>query len=75
MSPRCTKALHQIGNCQHLGAVVVVGFERGDFCSEGGFVMESGRCLDESGTDRFGAGHAGCLELAERTERPIVKAD
>jgi hypothetical protein len=75
MSPRCTKTLHQIGNCQHLGTVIVVSFECSDLSGEGGFVVKPGRSIHKSSTDRFGACHTGGLELAEGTKRLVVETN
>ena len=75
MSPRCTKTLHQISNCQHLGAVIGVGLETGNLGSKGRLVMKSRRSLHKSGTDSFGTRHTGGLKLTESTKGLVVEAN
>ena len=65
MSPRRTEVLHEIGDRQHLGTVVFVGFQRRDLGSEGLLVETTRRCLNQSGTNCLGPGHACGLELTE----------
>jgi hypothetical protein len=71
---RRTEALHEFGHCQHLSTIVVVGFESGDLGSKSPLVVEPGCSLDECGADRFGAGHAPRLELAEGTACLIIES-
>ena len=73
MSPRRTETLHELGDGNHLRPVVVIGFESGDLGSKNSLVMKPGSSLNERGTDRFGARHAGCFELAQSTESVVVE--
>ena len=47
MSPRRTKALHEFGYRHHLAAIILVGFESCDLCSESALVVESGGSVNQ----------------------------
>jgi hypothetical protein len=51
MSPRRTEALHEIGDGEHLGAVVDVALQRGDFRGERLPLTEPRCSLDKGSPD------------------------
>ncbi len=76
MSPRRTKALHELGDRQHLCPVVLVGFECGDlggerlFCRGGGRLPPRGRCGSlRTGTCRLPRVRSAPGALRRRVER------
>ncbi len=74
MSPRRTHSLHEVGDGQHLGPVVFVGFQSCDFGSQDLFVVSSRCCLDQGRSDCFGAAHSRCFKLPESPQGVVIEA-
>jgi hypothetical protein len=53
MSPRRTKAVHEVGHRHHLSTIVLVGFECSDLGGERSFVAKPGCSVDERSADRL----------------------
>lgn len=75
MSPRRTEVFHDLGYCQHLRAIVFVGFEGCNFRSQGPLVAQSRCSGHERTTDGLRATHASRLELTQGSECFIVESN
>ena len=74
MSPRSTHTLHDGCYFQHLLAVHLIGFERGNLVSERLALLQPRGTLDDCAANRLRSAQPGRLKLVQRPERFVVQA-
>ena len=74
MSPRSTHTLHDGCYVQHLLAVHLIGFERGNLVRERLALLQPRGTVDDCAANRLRPAQPGRLKLVQRPERFVVQA-
>jgi len=65
MSPRSTKAFHQLGNFPHLPPVLLIGLQYGNLLGKSVATTKATDGIDQGISNGLGAAHSSGLELCE----------